>query len=310
MCFLLNKYISKLSFIALSFLAMTNAVAAETVMHMDFQLNKKTSLPIATIDIDGEKQEFMIDTGSMNGFHLSKDFMSKISGLVIEPEKARSTDVTGKVFFNEKFNIPQVSINGMTFKNVSGVSLTPWGASMTISDGKKIKPTVEGNLPEDMVIGLGLFKEKAVLIDYKTQKLSVSDHTQSLGIDTAHGWIELPLNLSKEGIVIKVSQNAKHYNMVLDTAASISFFWKEKLSVDANRLSCQVVHSLLTNKECVASAFKLDGTGDKDLSVNTILMDGEFKQLNFDGLIGYNFIKDHAILIDFPGKKLFIKYHS
>ncbi|MDX7988666.1 hypothetical protein FE392_15230 [Xenorhabdus sp. 12] len=276
-------------------------------MHMDFKLDKKTSLPITTIDIDGKQQEFMIDTGSSSGFHLSKAFMSKISGLVIDAEKERSTDITGKTFFNEKFSIPQISINGMIFKNIFGVSLTPWGASMTISDGINTQPGVEGNLPENMVIGLGLFKEKVVLIDYKTQKLSVADHLQAFEINTTDGWVELPLNLSKEGIAVKVSQNAKHYNMVLDTGASISFFMKERLSGDAKHLSCQIVYDALTNKECVASVFKLDGAGDNDLTINAILMGGEFKQLNFDGLIGYNFIKDHAILIDFLGKKLFIK---
>ncbi len=62
-----------------------------------------------------------------------------------------------------------------------------------------------------MVIGLGLFNNRAVLINYKDQQLSVSAHMQALGIDINDGWIELPLRLTQEGIMVEISQNAQIY---------------------------------------------------------------------------------------------------
>ncbi|KOY63127.1 hypothetical protein AM629_04240 [Photorhabdus heterorhabditis] len=302
MHFSLSKHIKVTAFVAFSSmmsLFVTDSVASEKVMHINFQFDE-FSLPIANLEIDGKTQNLMIDTGSIIGLHLSKNLMSKISGLVIEPEKARSTDLTGKIFLNDKFNIPQLSINGMVFKDVTGVSLTPWG--MTLMG--------DNHLPSSMVIGLDLFKEKVVLIDYKSRKLSVSDHLQALGVNVDEGWIKLPLRLTKEGIAVKVSQNFKSYNMVLDTGASVSIFWKERLKSPPANISCQAVVQEMDNEGCVASTFQLDEMGAKGIKLNSVLVDGEFNQLNTDGLIGNNFFNKYAILIDFSGKRLFIKENS
>ncbi|WP_434524897.1 aspartyl protease family protein [Photorhabdus asymbiotica] len=302
MHFSLSKHIKVTALVAFSSimsLFVTDSMASEKVMHINFQFDE-FALPIANLEIDGKTQDLMIDTGSTIGLHLSKNLMSKISGLVIEPEKARSTDLTGKIFLNDKFNIPQLSINGMMFKNVTGVSLTPWG----------MKLIGDNNLPSSMVMGLDLFKGKVVLIDYKSRKLSVSDHLQELGVNVDKGWIKLPLRLTKEGIAVKVSQNFKSYNMVLDTGASVSMFWKERLKSPPVNISCQAVVKEMDNEGCVASTFQLDEMGVEGIKLNSVLVDGGFNQLDTDGLIGNNFFNKYAVLIDFPGKRLFIKENS
>lgn len=278
-------------------LFVTNSMAAEEVMYIDFQFDE-FSMPIANLEIDGKKQNLMFDTGSSRGVHLTKEVMSKISGLVITPEKARSTDITGKVYFNDQFNIPKLSINGMVFKDITGVSLKPWGVTLL---GKEKK------LPTSMVMGLGLFKDKVIIIDYKKQRLSVSDHLQALGVNVVDGWRELPLRLTHEGIVVKVSQNTKSYNMILDTGASASVFWQKRLQSPPVILPCGALRKELANEKCTVSAFQLDEAGTKDIKLNSMLVDGDFNQFNADGLIGNNFFNQYAVLIDFPGKRLLIK---
>ncbi|MDC9606284.1 aspartyl protease family protein [Xenorhabdus griffiniae] len=275
----------------------TDSMAAEEVMHINFQFDK-FSMPIANLEIDGKKQNLVIDTGASQGLHLTKEFMSEISGLVIDPEKARSTDITGKVFFNDKFHIPQLSINGMIFKDITGVSLTPWGVTLLGQEKK---------LPASMVIGLSLFKDKVVLIDYKNQQLSVSDHLQALDVNVTAGWSELPLRLTQEGIIVKVSQNAKNYNMILDTGATASVFWQQRLQSPPVILPCRALSKKLENEECDVSTFQIDEDGIKKIELNSLLVDGDFNHLNADGLIGNNFFNQYSVLIDFPGKRLFIK---
>ncbi|OKP01119.1 aspartyl protease family protein [Xenorhabdus eapokensis] len=300
MLFSLNKHLTATVFIVFSSvtpLFVTDSMATEEIIHIDFQFDK-FSTPVANLEIDGKKQNLMIDTGSSQGLHLTKEFMSEISGLVIDSEKVRSTDITGKVFFNDKFHIPQLSINGMIFKDITGVSLTPWGVTLLSQDKK---------LPTSMVMGLGLFKDKVVLIDYKNQKLSFSDHLQALNVNVTDGWSELPLRLTQEGIVVKVSQNNKNYNMILDTGASVSAFWKERLKSPPVHVSCQEVVKGMDNEECVASAFQFDEEVAQEIKLDALLVDGDFNHLNADGLIGNNFFNQYAVLIDFPGKRLFIK---
>ncbi|WP_340614626.1 aspartyl protease family protein [Xenorhabdus thailandensis] len=309
MHFSLNKYITVVAFIVLSSFA-TRSMAFKEVMHINFQFDKK-SLPVANININGENQTFIIDTGSTTALHLSKNVSSKISGLVIEPEKFRSTDLAGKVFFNEKFKIPQISINGMVFNNIKGISLTPWGMSLTQKDTTSTSDnslsTSDNYLPTSMVIGLDLFKGKVVLVDYKNQRLSVSDNLQALGINTDDSWSKLPLILTQEGAIVKVTQNAKSYNMILDTASTISIFWKKRIKSVPVNIPCQAVLESMKNEGCTASTFQLENTGVKKIKLNSVLLDGDFNQLNADGIIGNNFFKKHIILIDFVSNQLLIK---
>lgn len=276
------------------FPVVTQAVAK--VMHMPFQLDD-TSLPVTKVNINGQFLTFSIDTGSSIALHLSKDAMAKLPGLITDPEKERTTDLTGKVFLNDRFHIPQLSINGMTFNNVKGVSLTPWG--MILIPG--------GHIPTSMVIGLDLFKGKAVLIDYQGQRLSVADDIQALSINVDDGWMVLPLRLTPEGIVVNVSLRLQRYDMVLDTGASVSVFWKGRLKSSFTGLPCQTVMPEMDNKGCIATEFQLDGVGRKEIKLNSVLLEGNFEHIETDGLVGNNFFKDFIVIIDFPGQRLLIK---
>ncbi|CNL56652.1 aspartyl protease family protein [Yersinia aldovae] len=304
MYFLLNKCFIAFGLLstAIVFIVPCNAqqkqpITSEAVMHMPFKLDS-ASVPMTTVEINGQRQTFMIDTGASFALYLFKDVMTQLSGLVLNTGKQRTTDLTGKVFLNDKFQIPRLSINGMIFEDIKG---------MSISSPRGMPLTPDSNLPNTMMIGLGLFKEKAVLIDYKNQRLSVADNTQALGINMTDGWISLPLQVTQEGITVNVSQNSKEYNMVLDTGASVSVFWKERLKSPAIDISCRAVMAEMDHEGCVSSEFRLNGIGPKDIKLNAVLLDGTFQQMDTDGLIGKNFLDRFTVLIDFPGQRLLIK---
>ncbi len=201
-------------------------------------------------------------------------------------------------FLNEKFSIPKLLINGMEFKNVEGISVnTPQG--MVFSPNSIP--------PHSMMIGLNLFKGKAVLIHYQKQRLSVADNTQTLGINMADGWISLPLRLTPEDVEIKVVKNYKEYNMLLDTGATVSVFFKERLKSPFVKLSCQTVMKEMDHEGCEASDFQLNEIGATEIGFNAVLLDGAFNQMDTDGLIGNNFLNEFSLAIDFTGQKIHIK---
>ncbi|WP_338885796.1 hypothetical protein [Xenorhabdus sp. TH1] len=177
----------------------------------------------------------------------------------------------------------------------------------TTSTSDNSLSTSDNHLPISMVIGLDLFKGKVVLVDYKNQRLSVSDNLQALGINTDDGWSKLPLILTQEGAIVEVTQNSKSYNMILDTASTISIFWKKRIKSVPVNIPCQAVLESMKNEGCTASTFQLENTGVKKIKLNSVLLDGDFNQLNADGIIGNNFFKKHIILIDFVNNQLFIK---
>ncbi len=300
MYFLPNKHTAAIIFSLLSSVSSPTAIGAimpEKVMHMPFVWDD-TATPIVRIEINGIWENFMIDTGALIALHLFSDVMARLPGLIPEPGKHRTTDLTGKVFVNEKFSIPKLLINGMEFKNVEGISVnTPQG--MVFSP--------DSIPPHSMMIGLNLFKGKAVLINYQKKRVSVADNTQALGINMADGWISLPLRLTSEGLEIKVVKNSKEYNMLLDTGATVSVFFKERLKSPAVSLSCQTVMKEMDHKGCVASDFQLNEIGATEIGFNAVLLDGQFNQMDTDGLIGNNFLNEFALAIDFPGQKIHIK---
>ncbi len=59
--------------------------------------------------------------------------------------------------------------------------------------------------------------------------------------------------------------------------------------------------------DCVASAFQLGEMGTEGIKLNAILLDGAFKQMEADGLIGNNFLAKFAVVIDFPAQRLLVK---
>ncbi|WP_186372791.1 hypothetical protein [Yersinia aleksiciae] len=52
--------------------------------------------------------------------------------------------------------------------------------------------------------------------------------------------------------------------------------------------------------DCVASAFQFGEMGTEGIKLNAILLDGAFKQMEADGLIGNNFLAKFAVVIDIP----------
>ncbi|CNK86484.1 Uncharacterised protein [Yersinia enterocolitica] len=299
----LKKHITAITFGLLSSitsLAALDAHAPQKVMHMPFEWSD-ASIPLVNIDINGIRQTFSIDTGSNTALHLTRDLMAQLPGLALDSEKHRAIDLAGNVSVNDKFHIPQLFINGMVFKDVKGVSFTPWG----------LRLTPESSIPNSMVIGLSLFKEKAVLIDYKSQRFSVAESVQDLSINMADDWILLPLRLTPEGIEISVTQEEKQYNMVLDTGATVSVFWRERLKSLVMEIPCRTVlaevHIEGDIEGCIASVFQLGEAGEKRIKLNAMLLDGAFNQMNADGLIGNNFLQKFAVIIDFPAQQLLIK---
>ncbi|CBY27644.1 TPA: hypothetical protein ACY3XX_001209 [Yersinia enterocolitica] len=300
MYFLPNKHTAAIIFALFFSVSSPTALGAtvpEKVMHMPFVWDD-TATPIVRIEINGIWENFMIDTGALIALHLFSDVIARLPGLIPEPGKHRTTDLTGKVFLNDKFYIPKLSINGMEFKNVKGISVnTPQGMMFS----------PDSIPPHSMMIGLDLFKGKAVLIDYQKQRLSVADNTQTLGINIADGWISLPLRLTQEGVEIKVIKNSKEYNMLLDTGATVSVFFKERLKSPFVSLSCQTVIKEMDHEGCEASDFQLNEMGATEIGFNAVLLDGAFNQMDTDGLIGNNFLKKFAVVLDFPEKRLLIK---
>ena len=268
--------------------ALTFTSLAEAVIEIPFKLDE-SAVPMATLNINGQDGEFMLDTGSAFAFHFDQSFIRQVPWLKPLEEKVRTTDLTGEVFLHDKFMFHHVYVNGMNFENVEGVSLIPWGLTLQ-PDGKR---------PESMVIGLGLFRQKALLIDYQHRFFSVANRLEDFNIDRQQ-WLTLPLTLTHEGI-------NETFNMLLDTGASHSMLWSKRLNRTDNVFPCKEVIAELDYESCRATQINIKSAPSGKINIEAVLVDNVDSQMEAEGLLGTNFLQHHRVLIDFPNQQLLMR---
>ena len=258
-------------------------------------------IPHVELNINGQKATFLLDTGSSRGLHLTKDWMEKIDNLHILPEKQGSTDITGKIIFTEQFIIPQININDMKFTDIEGNELQPWGLSLGNED--EVDP-----LKNEMTIGLGLFKDKQLLLDYAKNTMTVAESDVDLR-SSLFKWQEIPFILDQEGLIIKLKQKDKLYSFVLDTGASISVT-SSKNNKGLLTISCAkaAINMDTGDHPCQVAIFNVYGTPTPiKLSVLDLATFGEdISALGKAGLIGANFLQKHNMLINMKTKQVWI----
>ncbi|ORM57534.1 hypothetical protein PRCB_05920 [Pantoea rodasii] len=277
------------------FCTLSTVSLAEAVIAIPFTLDE-SAVPIATLSINGQQGQFMLDTGSSFAFHFDQQFIRQVPWLIRLKEKVRTTDLTGEVLLNDHFKFHHVSVNGMSFEHVEGVSLSSWG--LALQPG--------GKRPESMVIGLGLFRQKALMIDYQQSLFTVANRLDDLHIDR-HQWLTLPLKLTEEGIIIEAVKHNETYNMLLDTGATLSMIWNENLKRIDNVFPCREMMAELDDEDCQATNITLKHATRGKVNIDVVLLNNEVEQMTADGILGTNFLQHHRVLIDFPNQQLLMR---
>lgn len=150
------------------------------------------------------------------------------------------------------------------------------------------------NIP---VIGLGLFDDYMLTINYPERKIIITDEND-IPANLDEKWVSMPFHLNEEGLVIEMTDDIKNYKMILDSGASISIIKEQSLSPqtvkineddsDYQLVSLQV-NNILTDK------------------IEAIILDSFPAEFQSDGLLGFDFLSKNLVKIDFKNKKLWIQ---
>ncbi|MBI6549188.1 hypothetical protein [Xenorhabdus lircayensis] len=116
--------------------------------------------------------------------------------------------------------------------------------------------------------------------------------------------------MTTSGIAVTLSTGGNDYSFILDTGASISIFWKDHLKSFLWREPCEIFGDKATEDElkavdCVSLTLK--DTGTTKVKTSSLVLDGDFSHLSFDGLLGTTFLEEYEIVIDYPGQRLLIR---
>ena len=257
----------------------------------DLTFDDKYNLPLIMINYQGEKIQMILDTGSNIALHLPMDLINKIPNKMENSEKIRSTDLSGSVTELRSFIIDKLVLNSFTFNNVQVVEYKDWGLYISSDQTNNSEDTNE----DKPVIGLGLFDDYVLTINYPESNITISD---DIATNLTPQWIAIPFDLNGEGLVVNLSDGIKNYKMVLDTGATVSLIKQQSLSPKSITIS---------DPEEDFKAISLDVNNVANDSVLPIIIDSFPNEFQSDGLLGADFLSKNRVKIDFKNKQMWIQ---
>ena len=257
----------------------------------DLTFDNKYNLPLIMINYQGEKIQMILDTGSNIALHLPMDLINKIPNKMENSEKIRSVDLLGNITEIKSFVIDRLSLNSFVFKNVKVAEYKKWGLIISSEHTNKSENTNE----DKYVIGLGLFDDYVLTINYPESNITISD---DIATNLTPQWIAIPFDLNGEGLVVNLSDGIKNYKMVLDTGATVSLIKQQSLSPESITIS---------DPEDNFKSISLDVNNVANDSVLPIIIDSFPNEFQSDGLLGADFLSKNRVKIDFKNKQMWIQ---
>lgn len=252
-------------------------------------------LPLIDVWIDKRLHTLMLDTGSGEGMHLYQHELDKLlanpSLSATEKTPRRLMDVAGGENKVSAWNISRLFVSNIPFDNVETVSFKPWGLS------------IGGDVPVNEVMGLGLFRQRRVLMDFKNDRLQI---LADLPADIKK-WSSYPVEPSASGLRVTASAGDAPLHLIVDTAASHSLLFSDRLPSGLLFSGCRDIEPEASNLDCRVTKIAVTDREGKTRDDLAVVTSGETPQeLDFDGLLGMRFMRGHQVIIDMPGRLLYI----
>ena len=262
----------------------------------DLTFDNGYNLPSVTMDLQGEKTQFIFDTGSKSALHLPMALINKIPNKTENTEKMKFNDLTGDTKEVKSFIVDKLKLGSFIFNNVQVLEYKSWGLFM-LNDRTKTDHDKEEINAEKSLIGLGLFKDYVLTINYPENKITISDDIK-VSDDLNKNWFSIPFYLNNYGLVINLFDGLKNYKMILDTGAAVSIIKEKSLSPFSKKLTLPKYNFRYT-------ALKM---ADIDsVKVEAIIIDSLTDLFKPDGLLGSNFFRENIVKIDFKNKQMWIQ---
>lgn len=279
--------IIKLILLAIIFSQVSFAKSSESYEILDIEFIDH--LPFINIKVEGNSAKVLIDTGARNKYLvLSESILAKLSTTKQFPTKEKSSDITGKEYIATEYVLPQFNIGSIPFIQTRVSQDTNWG----LSEGGAKSPLTT----KDGVIGLALFINKAIIIDYPNKKFVIIDGKYPPQYDIDN-WNDIAFKVDRYGLSFFLNiDNNKTKRFILDSGANITLIKQSAAGISEIKNDCMFS---LMNYNC--RYIKSETLKLKDLELpNLQMFIFDFpRDFEPDGILGYNFLEDKVLYIDF-----------
>lgn len=271
-----------------------SCLAKQNPAYEIIDLTINNNLPMIQFQIEDKKVELLFDTGARNqSLVLEKNILAKLKTIIEFKRQFKSTDITGKEYIAKKYILPKFAIGNINFSKVEVSEDTNWG----LKSGNNL-------FTKDGVIGLELFTDKAIIIDYPNKKLVIINKKYPNEYDIDR-WQKLDYKIDRFGLSIYTSIDGDIVKrFILDTGSNISII--KPSSVGKSKVMYDCNAQLSPNTSC--SYIKSNKLSLKGIDYKGIFFYlYNFKQPIADGILGYDFLADKIIYIDFDKRIMKIK---
>ncbi|OTQ01078.1 hypothetical protein B5S43_08165 [Gilliamella apicola] len=262
----------------------------------DLTFDNVYNLPTVIMEFQGEKIPLILDTGSKIDLHLPMALINKIPNKTENSKKIKYIDLSGNTEEARSFIVDKLALDSLIFNNVQVLEYKSWGLFM-LNDRTKTDHDKEEIDAEKSLIGLGLFKDYVLTINYPENKITISDDIK-VSDDLNKNWFSIPFYLNNYGLVINLFDGSKNYEMILDTGASVSIIKEESLSPSSSKISLPKYNVRYTPLEMTDAA---------SVKVEAIIIDSLPDKFKSDGIIGSNFFRTNIVKIDFRNKQMWVQ---
>jgi len=289
---------AKFAFSCLALAATHASIAMDAPSDAIVSLTFVHDIPAVPVTIGKAHTSLLLDTGGQIGITLSRSLIKRAGTVHILPHTSRHGDAAGHVFEVHDIEADGVALAGLALDRVSGEVNYRWGL---LAGKSKHAPDDLEALHARGVIGLGALAPRPLLIDYPHGTMTVYPAGEAPKPASGH-WLSVPMSYDKLGVSVSLHVGDKVLRMVLDTGSNATIV--NPSALDAARFP--ELCAVREGNDCgdISLPAVSDDTGNAlgDIPVRAV----DLKGVPFDGLLGGDFLKQHAVLIDFARGRLWI----
>lgn len=255
----------------------------------------ESDIPYADIEIQGSFYPLEIDLGSCYDLSLRRDILKNLDKEFLS--KMNFLDVKGDVNKVRSYLISDVKIGKLTFDNVPVNEETVETKNGGMLSGREIDS--EEDIKTAGVIGRPLLTQDNLFLDFSHSALYLSD---GLGDLKKMGYsmkkmAKVSFDNSDGQIVLKVNTDLGKKRFLLDTGSTITFIKSSQIAKRSSKRD-KYGFPVFTTADFILGDYNF---GNRELHIYNLQSIGDC-----DGILGMDFLKEHAVYLDFSTDTAYI----
>jgi hypothetical protein len=264
--------------------AFTAAKAQSTPVVLPFSLEH--SLPAVELLLGGKRVRLIVDSGADKVAIALKP--ASMEGIRLEPTKhaAASLDINGARHEERSFVVREGAIGDLALRDIS------------------VSEESRDFVPCDGILGNAFLSRFKVLLDYRESTMTLYPLAGELPAFASGSWEVLPFKRGVAGIMLDCSwSGGGKGSFCLDTGSSVGIVDTARLApADLPDLSGANGPPMALLRDFSAGGLPLGELGFVAQDLSHLTPNGA----PFAGLLGYNFLRDRRVIIDFQKARLLV----